>query len=96
MQLADDNFGIPQILSAHHMSNPDVDELSMMTYLSYFTQDNGIGEKWNLNLVNRWNTNHPVENFNHDWSNGKAVGKNCSFNVFYAGVHSCHCYLITV
>ena len=46
----------------------------MMTYLSYFTQDNGVGEKWTLGLVNGWNTGHPVENFNTDWNDGQAVG----------------------
>jgi len=74
MKLAEDNFGIPQIISPRHMANPHVDELSMMTYLSYFTQDNGIGEKWTLGLVNGWNTGHSVNNFNTDWNDGQAVG----------------------
>ena len=65
------------------MANPDVDELSMMTYLSYFTQDNGVGEKWTLDLVNGWNgQNHNVENFNNDWSDGKAVGKGDYMTIF--------------
>lgn len=74
MQLAQQHFNIPQIISPQHMANPHVDELSMMTYLSYFTQDNGIGEKWNCNLVNGWNRNRQVNNFNTDWNDGRALG----------------------
>ena len=75
MRLAEEKFNIPQIISPHHMANPSVDELSMMTYLSYFTQDNGVGEKWTLELVNWWNGgNHTVDNFNTDWIDGRALG----------------------
>lgn len=83
MRIAQEKFNIPQIISPHHMANPDVDELSMMTYLSYFTQDNGVGEKWTLDLVNGWNgQNHNVKNFNNDWSDGKAVGKGDYMTIF--------------
>ena len=38
LQLAYDAFGISMVLSAEDLNNPDVDELSVMTYLSYFCE----------------------------------------------------------
>jgi filamin len=35
-QLAEDKFGIPQILAPEDMVSPDSDELSVMTYISYY------------------------------------------------------------
>jgi len=74
MQIAEDKLGIPQIISPDHMASKNVDELSMMTYLSYFTQDNGVGEQWTKNLVNKWNPNLNVTNFNTDWNDGSKLG----------------------
>ncbi|XP_065644241.1 filamin-A isoform X1 [Hydra vulgaris] len=73
MKLAEDMFNIPQIISAENMINKNVDELSMITYLSYFTKDNGIGVLWTLNLVNKWNSSIGVKNFNKDWNDGSAI-----------------------
>ena len=75
LKLAEDVFGIPQIISAENMTNKNLDELSMMTYLSYFTKDNGIGQLWTLNLVNKWNLSMGVTNFNKDWNDGSALSK---------------------
>ena len=36
MDLADMHFGVPQILAPEDLNNPAIDELSVMTYLSYF------------------------------------------------------------
>ena len=36
MTLAEKNFEIPMILEPEDLSNPDVDDLSVMTYISYF------------------------------------------------------------
>jgi filamin len=38
MSLADDWLGVPQVLGPEDMTNPHVDELSMMTYLSKFPE----------------------------------------------------------
>ena len=70
LDLAERKFGIPQVISATHMADPDVDELSMMTYLSYFTQDNGIGEKHTEEWLNNWIPELKVKNFNTDWNDG--------------------------
>ena len=75
MQIAEDMLGIPQIMSAEHMTREDVDELSMMTYLSYFTQDGGVGERWTLNMVNEWNPEIHAINFNTDWNDGMKISK---------------------
>lgn len=74
MRIAQEELGIPEIISAEHMASENVDELSMMTYLSYFTQDGGVGENWTLDLVNGWNPDNPVTNFNSDWNDGTALG----------------------
>ena len=66
MKLAEDHFDIPAILDPEDMNNPEVDDLSIMTYLSYFFEPfmaqllewikkkipkNGI-----TNLTTDWNT----------------------------------------
>ena len=75
LQLAEDAFGIPRIISAEYMACPKVDDLSMITYFSYFTQDNGIGEEWMLNLIKEWNPQIEVVNFNSDWNTGHTLCK---------------------
>ena len=86
MQIADEHFGIPQIISPDNMATPNVDELSMMTYLSYFTQDNGVGEKWTANLVNGWDSDLKVSNFNTDWNDGRRLRKKCELFMIFKSI----------
>lgn len=88
MQIAEEHFGIPQIISPDNMASPNVDELSMMTYLSYFTQDNGVGEKWTANLVNGWNPDLQVSNFNTDWNNGRRLGNKYELFMIFMSIIS--------
>lgn len=74
LELAAEAFGIPQIISPEYMASPNVDDLSMTTYLSYFTQDGGIGEKWTSNLITAWNPAIEINgSFTTVWSDGHAL-----------------------
>lgn len=43
LRLAEERLGVPAILSAEHLSSADLDELSCLTYLSYFVRPQGPG-----------------------------------------------------
>lgn len=70
MEMAETNHGIPQVVSPSYIVSPAKDELSMMTYLSYYTQLGSPGEKATLKFVNDYSPRIRVSNFNTDWSNG--------------------------
>lgn len=73
MDAAEKTFKIPKVLSPEFLSSPYVDELSMMTYLSYYTQPGSIGEKKTLEYINEAAPGLDVENFNTDWNDGKTL-----------------------
>ncbi|EDO45254.1 predicted protein [Nematostella vectensis] len=73
MKCAEDNFRIPQILSPELFASPYVDELSMMTYLSFFTQPGSPGERKTLEIVNKSAPGIHVRNFNTDWNDGRVI-----------------------
>jgi filamin len=70
MNMADEKYGIPQVITPQMVVSQFQDELSMMTYLSYFTQVGSPGEKATLRFVNDSSPNIRVSNFSSDWSNG--------------------------
>lgn len=70
MKIAEEKYGIPQVISPETFVSQFPDELSMMTYLSYFTQVGSPGEKATLRFVNSTSPNLRVTNFNSDWTNG--------------------------
>lgn len=43
LETAERRLGVPAILTPENLSSPDLDELSCMTYLSYFVKKNGPG-----------------------------------------------------
>ena len=63
MALAKDLFGIPLVLSPENMSSPDLDELSGMTYLSYFMKINSPGYFATLRWVQSQIPQQNVQNF---------------------------------
>ncbi|XP_022095231.1 filamin-A-like [Acanthaster planci] len=73
IQLAKDKFEIPQILDPADMNNPKVDELSVMTYLSYFPRKGGPGWKTTLNWVRNKVPELNVQNFQSDWNDGRVL-----------------------
>lgn len=50
MKVAFEKFQIPIIITPEDLSNPNVDEKSALTYLSYFMKENGPG----YNLTIEW------------------------------------------
>lgn len=63
MELARDRFNIPMVLEPEYLASPYLDELSGMTYLSYFMKEKSPGTKATLNWVNSQLKNHTVSNF---------------------------------
>jgi len=67
MELAKQQFGIPQVLSAENLSSRDLDELSCMTYLSYFMKVDSPGYDETLRWVRRQLPAYNVRNFQVTW-----------------------------
>ena len=63
MELAKQQFGIPQVLRAENLSSRDLDELSCMTYLSYFMKIDSPGYNETLRWVRQQIPDHNVRNF---------------------------------
>jgi filamin len=63
MELARDRFNIPMVLEPEYLASPYLDELSGMTYLSYFMKEKSPGTKATLNWVNSQLKTHTVSNF---------------------------------
>lgn len=53
LNLAEKYLGIPAILSPEHLSSLDLDELSCITYLSYFVKKGGPGYQATLENVQK-------------------------------------------
>ena len=70
MSLAEKHLNVPMVLDPSDMNNPELDELSVMTYLSYFTSpmDNELLE-WIRSKI----PEHNIENFTTNWNNGLAL-----------------------
>nr|WAW84880.1 filamin-like 10 [Halisarca dujardinii] len=65
--LAQESFGIPQILSAEDLNNPAIDDLSVMTYLSYFLP---LSNKNLLAWLQRLLPKRNIKNLTTDWIDG--------------------------
>ena len=63
MELAQDSFDIPMVVSPNNLASPDLDELSGMTYLSYFMKENSPGYHATLRWTNDVLPNVPINNF---------------------------------
>lgn len=67
MTLAKDKLSIPQILKPEHLNHPKVDEMSVMTYISYFCQP-AIANllEWVQSIL----PHQGITNFRSDWNTG--------------------------
>ena len=64
MEIAEKEFGIPQVLEPSHFASPHLDELSGMTYLSYFMkEEDSPGYYSTLNWVKNQIPNFRINNF---------------------------------
>ena len=70
MTLAEKHFNIPKVLDSTDLANPMVDDVSVMTYVSYFCEpySNRL-----LAWVQRKIPQYKVSNFTTDWNNGIAL-----------------------
>ena len=67
MKVAESQLGIPMIISPEDMNNPNVDDLSIMTYLSYFTK---VGNKILLMWIQSLLPQQNITNLTTDWNSG--------------------------
>ena len=71
MDLAESNFDIPKVFSPEDLANPNVDDLSVMTYISYFC---GPGNQLLLEWIRKKIPKQNIQNFSTDWNNGINLG----------------------
>ncbi|XP_065188032.1 filamin-C-like [Sycon ciliatum] len=67
MSLAEQHLSVPKLLDPADLNNPIVDQLSVMTYISYFTdtQVNGL-----LQWIRQRLPEQDIQNITTDWNNG--------------------------
>jgi filamin len=63
MEIARREFQIPMVLEPEYLASPFLDELSGMTYLSYFMKEDSPGFHATLRWVNNQIPNTHVRNF---------------------------------
>ena len=63
MEIARRQFQIPMVLEPEYLASPFLDELSGMTYLSYFMKEDSPGFHATLRWVNNQIPNTHVRNF---------------------------------
>ena len=71
MDLAELHFNIPKLLTPEDLASPEVDELSIMTYLSYFFRP------WNdqvLQWIQKTIPQNNIKNLTTDWNSGINLG----------------------
>ncbi|KAK6633220.1 hypothetical protein RUM44_003821 [Polyplax serrata] len=73
MELARREFDIPVVLEPEYLASPFLDELSGMTYLSYFMKENGPGYNATLRWVQNQIPDRNVKNFTTNWNDGRAL-----------------------
>ena len=80
MDIADEKLNIPKLLEAADLSHTDVDELSVMTYVSYFCKPaNEQLMRWIKNKI----PEQKITNFKTDWNNG--INLACLLNKLVPG-----------
>ena len=75
MDLAEEYFDIPIIISPEDFSNPEVDDLSVMTYLSYFVR---YFMRMLLQWIRQRVTFRVIDNLDSDWCDGLCLTALCN------------------
>ncbi|KAE9413649.1 hypothetical protein Angca_008648, partial [Angiostrongylus cantonensis] len=70
LKLASQYLGIPSILSATNLNSPHLDDLSCMTYLSYFMMKSACGYRATLRRVQLILPDIVIDDFQSAWSDG--------------------------
>ncbi|GLH04451.1 Filamin-A [Gryllus bimaculatus] len=73
MEAARRELGVPVVLQPEYLASPHLDELSGMTYLSYFMREGGPGYKATLRWVQSQLPDMHVRNFTRDWNDGTVL-----------------------
>ncbi|KAK2586988.1 hypothetical protein KPH14_010959 [Odynerus spinipes] len=73
MEISKREFDIPMVLEPEYLASPYLDELSGMTYLSYFMKEGSPGFHATLRWVNSHLPHAPIRNFTTDWNDGRAL-----------------------
>ncbi|XP_043676744.1 filamin-A isoform X1 [Vespula pensylvanica] len=73
MEISKREFDIPMVLEPEYLASPYLDELSGMTYLSYFMKEGSPGFHATLRWVNSRLPHEPIRNFRTDWNDGRAL-----------------------
>ncbi|XP_049948482.1 filamin-A [Schistocerca serialis cubense] len=73
MEIARREFQIPMVLEPEYLASPFLDELSGMTYLSYFMKEDSPGYHATLRWVNSQVPELNVRNFTRDWNDGTVL-----------------------
>ena len=71
LRIARNHLKIPQLIAPEDLSNPHIDELSMMTYLSYYCEP---ARQRLMKWVKRAIPHMGITNFGSDWVDGRAFG----------------------
>ena len=75
MDLAEEYFDIPSIISPEDFSNPEVDDLSVMTYLSYYVR---YFMRTLLQWIRQRVTFKVIDNLDSDWCDGLCLTALCN------------------
>ncbi|XP_052782303.1 filamin-B-like isoform X2 [Mya arenaria] len=70
MVLAKEHLNVPRVISPEDFANSALDELSAMTYLSYFVKHESAGYYHTLNWACRQLRTTNITNLTTDWNNG--------------------------
>lgn len=73
MNLAEEHFNIPQIISPYDLAMELPDERCVMTYLSFFCRPGSIGQRCLLNWIQKIIPGERVANLSTDLKDGRAL-----------------------
>ena len=80
MKIAEEKLDIPYIMEPEDLCHPDVDEISIMTYISYFTK---LANSHLLHYIQATIPGQNITNFTTDWNNG--INLACLLNALNPG-----------
>ena len=73
MDLAEEVLGVPQVMKPENLAVEKPDELSVITYLSYYCNKESPGKDALLKWIQSKIPDHNISNFTSDWRSGQAL-----------------------
>jgi filamin len=68
MNIAYEKLNIPLVVTPENMSSPELDELSSITYISYFMKEESPGYLKTLSIIQDLLPDEKITNFNVSYS----------------------------